>query len=135
MFSKGRESICDEQRSGRRVSTSLAALHSAVCWCLSMRGTMLETQICAALHKNEHDPATVGTLKKTCFCAHLVLTEIEWFQSVIAIFWRKIFRKKKRKIPRKCCHWVIPLFKSRDDIFAERCTFFFENFIKIYGKS
>ncbi len=63
--------------------------------------------------------------KKAGVCVHLVGTEIDWFlESGIAIFRRKILKKKKRKIPRKHHHFVTPLFKSRDDVFVESCAFF-----------
>ncbi len=115
-----------------QVSTSCAVLRSAVHWCLSMWGATGENgnlccivQLCARTN-------VIRLLfllqKKICFCAHFVGTEIDWIQ--IAIFWRKIFRKKKHKVPWKRCHWATPLFKSRDDIFAEHCALFF--FFKIF---
>ncbi len=62
------------------------------------------------------------------------ITQKEWwrfcgtFCSFFEIFWRKIFRKRRCKVPRKCRHWITPLFKNRDAIFAELSTLFSKYF-------
>ncbi len=44
-----------------------------------------------------------------CACSVIVGTDFRPHP----LFWKKIFRKKARKVPRKRRHWVTSLFKHR----------------------
>ncbi len=107
---------------------------SAVCFCLSIRSAIdgnrnlcCVVQLCA--RRNMIQLLSV-LQKKIGVCAHLVGIEIDWFlESVMAIRFiyhisEKNISKKKTEVSRKRRHWVTPLFRSKDDVFAELSVFF-----------
>ncbi len=91
-------------------------------------------EIRAALRKNKHDQATVRTSKENMFLRAFGSNRNWLIPECDRDISEKIFSKKNRKVPRKHPHWVAPLFKSRNDIFTECCTFFSKYFGEKYLK-
>ncbi len=72
--------------------------------------------------------------KKTCFCVHLVGTEIEWFKSAIAIFryfWEKYF-EKNCKVLQKRYHLVTHYSKVEITFLLNVALFFLKYFGEKY---